>query len=51
MKGAMQNDDQHPSDRMLIILSVIIGAAIVGYVVYALIIYQHLTSTLSRFIQ
>jgi hypothetical protein len=47
----MQDDDQHPSDRMLTILSVIIGVAIVGYVVYALIIYQHLSSIISRFIR
>ena len=44
----MQDDDQNDPDRMLIILSIVMGIAIVGYVVYALFIYQHFASILSR---
>ena len=47
----MQDDDHKTSDRTLVILSVIVGILIVGYVVYALIVYQHLSSILSRFIK
>lgn len=51
MKEAMQDDDQNDPDWMLIVLSTILGIAIVGYVVYALFVYQDLASILGRLIR
>jgi hypothetical protein len=51
LKRAMQDDDQNDPDWMLITLSSVMGIAIVGYIVYALFIYQHFASILSRLIK
>jgi hypothetical protein len=47
----MKTDDQNERDWPLIILSVILGVAIIAFVAYAIFVYLHLSSIGNRLIK
>ena len=44
----MKSDDQNERDWLLIVLTVIVGIAVIGFVAYAMFVYLNLSSIGSR---